>query len=540
MCVSNLMFIKMANEHVNVLDVIYGVEFDASTSSTQDVSNSEYEDVFKDIDFDCSSDLSSLSNEEQDSIKPIEVQARKHLVIGKHIEIINGQQKKYKCTICKCQFSWKQQIRYHDYCVTGKRPLKCELCDKRFVKKSHLVYHTRTHSGESPYQCSICLKKFKQLCKLKRHEKIHKEPGEGYKFQCSVCKKNYSNQDSLKKHELKHESKTYQCKNCKKKYLDNFTFKQHLATHEVPKFICEVCGRRFRMKNSLNIHLQMHEDHYPHQCSECRKTFRTRKELNQHKVVHDTSNPGFDCSLCSVMCGRKDNLLRHVRNCHLDPCAKKDQMTKKITEHSQDSDKTEVQNSMDLNGGDSVKESSEGTANEPSSLAGEFSQTSSEQNTDCTTKIGLVNKGSNGKKKTRSAVHKRLSSKQKGKKKESRELKRIGTVCTETIATPGLNNAVEKVLVEDKPENLRGDKTSVLITPSSIAEVPVDLSKNESLITERSQNNELSFASAKRSVIVHTSSFHKPLLHEANLQREPVIKFFRIPPEPKSLAPDPT
>lgn len=90
MCVSNILLIIMANEDVDALDVIYGVEFDASSSNLQDVSNSEYEDVFKDIDFDCSSELSSLSNEEQDIIKPPEVQTRKHLVIGKHIEIING------------------------------------------------------------------------------------------------------------------------------------------------------------------------------------------------------------------------------------------------------------------------------------------------------------------------------------------------------------------------------------------------------------------------------------------------------------------
>nr|XP_014273914.1 zinc finger protein 583-like isoform X3 [Halyomorpha halys] len=443
MCVSNFTFIKMANEDMNVLDVIYGVEFDVSTSNPQDVSSVEYEDVFKDIDFDCSSELSSLSNEEEDSTKTSEVQTRKHLVIGKHIEVIDGEQKKYKCTICECQFSWKQQIRYHDYCVTGKRPLKCELCDKRFVKKSHLIYHTRTHSGESPYQCPICPKSFKQLAKLKRHEKIHKEPGEADKFQCNICKKNYCDRDSLRKHELKHDqSKTFQCKHCKNKYVDKFTFKQHLATHQVPKFICEVCGRKFRWKNSLNIHLQMHDDVYPYHCTECRKTFRTKKELNQHKVVHDES---------------------------------------------------------------------------------------------------LIIKDSNEIKKTN-------PSKQKGKnkinkKKETRKLKRSDPVNNEStestlIAGPDFSDVADQVLRDNEPES--GDRNSVLKTTSTNNEVPVDLSKTESIVSVISQDNEFSSTSPKTSVIVHTSSFQGSLLHEANSRREPVIKFFRPPLEPNSLTPDPT
>ncbi|XP_014273913.1 uncharacterized protein [Halyomorpha halys] len=518
MCVSNFTFIKMANEDMNVLDVIYGVEFDVSTSNPQDVSSVEYEDVFKDIDFDCSSELSSLSNEEEDSTKTSEVQTRKHLVIGKHIEVIDGEQKKYKCTICECQFSWKQQIRYHDYCVTGKRPLKCELCDKRFVKKSHLIYHTRTHSGESPYQCPICPKSFKQLAKLKRHEKIHKEPGEADKFQCNICKKNYCDRDSLRKHELKHDqSKTFQ----------------------FPKFICEVCGRKFRWKNSLNIHLQMHDDVYPYHCTECRKTFRTKKELNQHKVVHDESNPGFECSLCSVTCGRKDNLLRHSRNCHLDPCAKKELKLKKNTVLL-NNDETEVVNSKKVNDGDHAKKSLAVNANGPSSLAGEFSEMS-EKNTDCSAKTGLIIKDSNEIKKTN-------PSKQKGKnkinkKKETRKLKRSDPVNNEStestlIAGPDFSDVADQVLRDNEPES--GDRNSVLKTTSTNNEVPVDLSKTESIVSVISQDNEFSSTSPKTSVIVHTSSFQGSLLHEANSRREPVIKFFRPPLEPNSLTPDPT
>lgn len=95
-------------------------------------------------------------------------------------------------------------------------------------------------------------------------------------------------------------------------------------------------------------------------------------------------NPGFDCSYCSVMCGRKDNLLRHVRNCHLDPCAKKDQMSKKISEDSHNIDGEEVRNC------DNANVLSVGSANGPSSSTAEFSQTASKQNHDYCAKNGIV------------------------------------------------------------------------------------------------------------------------------------------------------
>lgn len=251
-------------------------------------------------------------------------------------------------------------------------------------------------------------------------------------------------------------------------------------------------------------------------------------------------NPGFDCSFCSVMCGRKDNLLRHVRNCHLDPCGKKDQIAKKISGDSHNIDGEEVQNSLNLNDGDNVNKLSAVSTNGPSSLNGGFSQMDSEQNIGSSTKNDVVNKGSKRKKKTRPATNKSESkSKKIYKKKESRKLKRCSTVSSKAAATSGPSDVVEQVL-KDKPEILTEDRSSVLITASTVAEVPVDLSKTESIITDRSQDNGLSLASAKTSVIVHTSSLHTSLLHEANSHREPVIRFFRAPPEPKSLVPDPT
>lgn len=69
--------------------------------------------------------------------------------------------------------------------------------------------------------------------------------------------------------------------------------------------------------------MQIHDDIYPFECDSCHKTFRSKKELVQHSVVHNKGNAGYECNICSTTCGRKDNLLRHIRNCHLDPCQKK-------------------------------------------------------------------------------------------------------------------------------------------------------------------------------------------------------------------------
>ena len=79
----------MAKQLVNELDKIYrGEELDGNLTDQQDVSDCD--DVFKGLDFDCSSELSSLSNEESESSISPEKQARKHFVIGKHIEVVKG------------------------------------------------------------------------------------------------------------------------------------------------------------------------------------------------------------------------------------------------------------------------------------------------------------------------------------------------------------------------------------------------------------------------------------------------------------------
>ena len=58
----------------------------------------------------------------------------------------------------------------------GEKNFKCMICDKMFGYDQGLKDHiTIIHEMKGKYQCTQCAKGFQRMIKLKIHEKIHTE-----------------------------------------------------------------------------------------------------------------------------------------------------------------------------------------------------------------------------------------------------------------------------------------------------------------------------------------------------------------------------
>ena len=82
-----------------------------------------------------------------------------------------GEQKRFKCSLCESRFSKTNDLRRHISSVhEGKRLYQCDNCEKSFKESGHLKSHIRRiHEGLKPHQCTFCDKKFAAISSLKSH-----------------------------------------------------------------------------------------------------------------------------------------------------------------------------------------------------------------------------------------------------------------------------------------------------------------------------------------------------------------------------------
>ncbi|XP_049879988.1 zinc finger protein PLAG1-like [Pectinophora gossypiella] len=204
----------------------------------------------------------------------------------------------------------------------------CTTCDKRFSSPGKLSQHVLSHTGELPFSCDLCDKRFNSKFKLVRHSLIHSEERA---FACTVCGKTFNRKDHLTNHIRVHNpvKKLYTCErpDCRKSYTSLLSYRKHAALHsaEEGNLQCKICDETFSSRQDIVYHLKVHtgsrtvknETDKKFTCDYCERRFFTAKDVRRHLVVH-TGRRDFLCPYCPQKFGRKDHLVRHVKNAHPD------------------------------------------------------------------------------------------------------------------------------------------------------------------------------------------------------------------------------
>lgn len=123
--------------------------------------------------------------------------------------------------------------------------------------------------------------------------------------------------------------KLYTCDrpDCRKSYTSLLSYRKHAALHsaEEGNLQCKICDEVFSTKQDIVNHLKVHtgsrtpksETDKKFTCDHCDRRFFTAKDVRRHHVVH-TGRRDFLCPFCPQKFGRKDHLVRHVKNAHPD------------------------------------------------------------------------------------------------------------------------------------------------------------------------------------------------------------------------------
>lgn len=202
----------------------------------------------------------------------------------------------------------------------------CNTCNKRFTSPGKLSQHVLSHTGELPFPCEFCDKRFNSKFKLARHNLIHSE---ARAFACNVCNKTFNRKDHLTNHVRVHNpvKKLYTCEkpDCRKSYTSQMSYRKHAALHsaEEGNLQCKICDKIFTNRHDIVYHLKVHtgsrtvkdETDKKFTCDFCDRRFFTAKDVRRHLVVH-TGRRDFLCPYCPQKFGRKDHLVRHVKNAH--------------------------------------------------------------------------------------------------------------------------------------------------------------------------------------------------------------------------------
>ena len=121
-----------------------------------------------------------------------------------------------------------------------------------------------------------------------------------------MCNKLITRADNLKRH-IREEHKVA---------FSNTNYKREV-THP---YKCSNCGLSYTRKFKLDKHITSKHNAAKSEepiCEICMKPFPDIKTMRKHaNRVHNKDSDVQECALCSKAFGRKDNLVKHIKNCH--------------------------------------------------------------------------------------------------------------------------------------------------------------------------------------------------------------------------------
>lgn len=81
-----------------------------------------------------------------------------------------------------------------------------------------------------------------------------------------------------------------------------------------PKFECTVCSKKFSVKSNLHRHLKSHEPQ--HQCNLCNKKIKNKRTYDSHLKLHKDPD-AFNCDICHEKFLEKTKLRKHLFADHI-------------------------------------------------------------------------------------------------------------------------------------------------------------------------------------------------------------------------------
>ena len=111
---------------------------------------------------------------------------------------------KYKCEICKHNFSSKHNLKVHMENVhEGLKRFTYDKCAKKFTEKKALTLHIKgVHEKIKEFNCDRCNKKFSKGYNLKVHVQTVHEKERNF-----ICQKGFGISKTLQKHSVRAHSK---------------------------------------------------------------------------------------------------------------------------------------------------------------------------------------------------------------------------------------------------------------------------------------------------------------------------------------------
>ena len=204
-----------------------------------------------------------------------------------HKERVHDKQKRFECTICNQQFSWRKTIVRHNL-------------NFHEGSEQHTIYiKNENRDSHKPYSCPVCNTGMSDVKTLSNHMK---------KFHPNNVKDFLPIRPILKPPVIK----KYICPGCPKGFDSEKNYKRHLREDHIAKyyelfpntgkFQCPVCNKGYKAVKSVTQHL---EQKHPE------KAYL----INFDDKEDDDKEGKFDCRNCAKQFPRVSSLLKHLRDC---------------------------------------------------------------------------------------------------------------------------------------------------------------------------------------------------------------------------------